>query len=200
MSEGIEGDIPMSRLSDWIRTYDDGIPHDLCDKLISIVDNNPDIIFNETWRRGTGSSSIDLSSAWDYLKNTINTLFKEYKNDVKCSDLNHVGCIEAPLVLKYKSCSDKGEYFNLHSDNWSMNTASRQLSVIAYLNDVEEGGETQFVNLNMSVRPKKGRVLFFPPFYSYQHQGNSPISNDKYIAVTWMHFKGSGHSYRTYPL
>jgi prolyl 4-hydroxylase len=198
--EEMNKDIPMSRLSDWIRVYDDGIPEDLCDRFISKINDDPSFTLNETWRKCTGYSNIDSSSDWDYFKLVIKTLFDRYKSDVNCNGLNHVGFIEAPNVFKYDSSSAEEEHFNYHADTWDMSTASRQLSIIAYLNDVEEGGETDFVDLNISVKPKRGRVLFFPPFYTYQHQGNPPVSNDKYIVVTWLHFRGVGHTYRVHPL
>jgi prolyl 4-hydroxylase len=38
----------------------------------------------------------------------------------------------------------------------------RILTVFLYLNDVEEGGETHFSRLNITVQPKRGRVVIWP--------------------------------------
>lgn len=38
----------------------------------------------------------------------------------------------------------------------------RILTFFLYLSDVEEGGETAFPKLNISVRPKKGTALLWP--------------------------------------
>ena len=58
-----------------------------------------------------------------------------------------------------------------------------------YLNTVEEGGETSFPNLEMKIKPKQGSVLCFPPLWMYPHLGEQPISNDKYIIGTYLHYQ-----------
>ena len=50
-----------------------------------------------------------------------------------------------------------------------------------YLNDVEEGGETAFFHQNIKVKPEKGKMVIFPPYFTHMHKGMRPISNDKYI-------------------
>jgi len=60
--------------------------------------------------------------------------------------------------------------------------------VFLYLNDVEEGGETYFPQLDVSITPKRGRALMFPANWMYFHQGKKPISNPKYIIGTYLHY------------
>jgi len=55
-----------------------------------------------------------------------------------------------------------------------------------YLNDVEEGGETEFLHFSKRVKPKKGRIVIWPAGFPYVHRGNPPISNKKYILTSWM--------------
>jgi hypothetical protein len=54
-----------------------------------------------------------------------------------------------------------------------------------YLNDVEEGGETEFHYIPKRVTAKKGRILMFPAEFTHTHRGNAPLSNDKYVIATW---------------
>jgi len=54
------------------------------------------------------------------------------------------------------------------------------------LNDVACGGETEFPHLGVSVKPEAGRLLIFPPYWMYQHQGLPPVSGDKYILSTYL--------------
>jgi prolyl 4-hydroxylase len=58
-----------------------------------------------------------------------------------------------------------------------------------YLNGVEQGGETSFPQLEFAVKPETGRLLMFPPYWMYQHQGLPPISGDKYILSTYLLFE-----------
>jgi hypothetical protein len=58
--------------------------------------------------------------------------------------------------------------------------------MIVYLNDVEVGGETEFLYPKIKVKPKKGSLVIFPSAYPFVHRGNKPISSDKYIIATWL--------------
>jgi|TARA_R110002012_G_scaffold285727_1_gene476946 hypothetical protein len=55
-----------------------------------------------------------------------------------------------------------------------------------YLNDVEEGGETEFLHFSKRVKPKKGRIVIWPAAFPYIHRGNPPLSGEKYILTSWM--------------
>ena len=55
-----------------------------------------------------------------------------------------------------------------------------------YLNDVEEGGETEFLNFSKRVQPKAGRIVIWPAAFPYVHRGNPPLSGEKYIITSWM--------------
>jgi len=67
------------------------------------------------------------------------------------------------------------------------NLINRHLTYLYYLNDVQDGGETIF--MNCKVKPKKGRLIIFPSTWTYIHGGNTPISNDKYILTGWYYRK-----------
>ena len=55
---------------------------------------------------------------------------------------------------------------------------------MVYLNDVEEGGETEFLYQKLKVKPSKGTILIWPGCYTHLHRGNTPMTN-KYIATGW---------------
>jgi len=59
-----------------------------------------------------------------------------------------------------------------------------------YLNDVEEGGETEFLHFSKRVKPKKGRIVIWPADFPYLHRGNPPLSGEKYILTSWMMARG----------
>ena len=81
-----------------------------------------------------------------------------------------------------------GEFFTWHSDDYynpeDNNGYYRAISYLIYLNDVEEGGETEFID-GFKALPKQGHICFFPCTWSYVHRGCAPISNDKYIIAGW---------------
>ncbi|QJR81234.1 2OG-Fe(II) oxygenase [Alteromonas pelagimontana] len=64
----------------------------------------------------------------------------------------------------------------------------RTLLFMYYLNDVAEGGETDFYYQNRSVTPKAGRMVIAPAYFTHTHRGQVPVSNDKYILTSWVLF------------
>jgi hypothetical protein len=82
--------------------------------------------------------------------------------------------IELPVqVQRY----DVGQQYKTHVDFFNrahepkVFDVDRIASMVVYLNDDFEGGETHFTKLNIKVKPKAGMALFFK--YNY----NDPISN-----------------------
>lgn len=85
--------------------------------------------------------------------------------------------------------SDIGEGFHRwHFDSATMETSRRLLVFIVYLNDVEEGGETEFIYYPKRIKPTKGTLVIFPAAFTHTHRGNPPISNPKYIITGWAEF------------
>lgn len=192
----------MKKLEDWIAIYDDAIPTEFCDELIKLFED-PKIQkgeHKEYWRRCKELATLDHTHLWETLKNVIKQNYDKYRQEHPGGVLNFANILESPNMYRYDVDIDNPNVFNNHADCWNFPTATRQVSVIIYLNDVSEGGATNFVDLAVNVAPKKGRVLLFPSFYNYIHRGEAPISNSKYIIVSWLHFDGTGHAYRVHRL
>jgi len=82
-----------------------------------------------------------------------------------------------------------GEFYHWHVDGGSHSFSERMLVAIWYLNDVAgPGGETEFRHQKIKVKPKAGRVLVFPPFWTHEHRGVTLQRGCKYIATTWVLF------------
>ena len=82
-----------------------------------------------------------------------------------------------------------GEFFHWHIDSGSHQFSDRQLVAIWYLNNVEgPGGETEFLNQNVKIKPEAGKVLMFPPLWPFKHAGEKPINQPKYIIGSYLHY------------
>ena len=83
-----------------------------------------------------------------------------------------------------------GEFFHWHVDSGSHQFSDRQLVAIWYLNDVVgPGGETEFLNQDVKIKPEAGKLILFPPFWTHEHRGVTLKKGIKYIATTWVVFK-----------
>lgn len=88
--------------------------------------------------------------------------------------------MELPQLLYYPA----GEgFYKPHSDHGV--STPRIFSSVLYLNDIEEGGETYFTHFDIAVKPRAGDMVVFPSNYTFLHEAKSPISDDKYVIVTW---------------
>ncbi|WP_018691609.1 2OG-Fe(II) oxygenase [Algicola sagamiensis] len=93
----------------------------------------------------------------------------------------------------------KGGYPYWHSEVYpelNQNEAlHRALLFMFYLNDVEEGGETDFFYQQRSIKPKAGSMVIAPAYFTHTHRGSIPVSNDKYIVTSWVLFQRAEQIY-----
>ena len=123
-----------------------------------------------------------------YLNNLSN---KNEYNKNHHDDCNKFKIIQAnPLkaesfqIQKYEPLTGKYIY---HQDGLCEIDQKRYrvITYLWYLNDVDEGGETEFWG-TYKVKPEAGKLILFPATWSYPHCGNIPISNAKYIITGWL--------------
>lgn len=79
-------------------------------------------------------------------------------------------------------------YHVWHTETSDRAVSNRILSWILYLNDIEEGGETEFLYIGQRVKPKKGTFVMWPAGFTHTHRGNPPLAEDKYIYTGWVEF------------
>lgn len=76
-----------------------------------------------------------------------------------------------------------GNYYMPHSDT-GLNRSDRYFTVICYLNDDFEGGQTSFPQLDYRITPRSGKAVIFPA--TYLHCAEPVLSGEKYILVSWL--------------
>ncbi len=86
---------------------------------------------------------------------------------------------------------DGTEWFDWHHDVTDFSQANRYIVCLWYLNTVEEGGETKFMDQEKTISPQQGLMISFPPAWTHVHCGRPPISGPKYIVTTWIQFTGA---------
>jgi len=89
------------------------------------------------------------------------------------------------MIQKYDNGKGRYIYHNDSKVDWPQKR-HRVLTYIFYLNDVDEGGETEFWK-NFRVKPEAGKLVLFPASWLYPHCGRIPYSSDKYIITGWLY-------------
>jgi hypothetical protein len=102
-----------------------------------------------------------------------------YRNFYGISEtFNHV---EGYNLLRYQT----GEEYKAHYDGNTLQ--GRSISPILYLNDDYEGGELEFVNFGLKIKPEAGSFFLFPANFPYSHIAHPVTEGTKYAIVTWLH-------------
>jgi hypothetical protein len=97
-----------------------------------------------------------------------------------------------PINLqKYLRAS--GGYHHWHSEIYPQNASCESLHRVLlfqfYLNDVADGGETEFLYQNRKVEARQGRLIIAPAGFTHTHKGHVARSGDKYVATSWILFR-----------
>ena len=66
--------------------------------------------------------------------------------------------------------------------------STRHLAWMTYLNDVSDGGGTEFYHQDLIVQAKKGLTLIWPVDWTYTHRGVISPTEEKYIITGWFNY------------
>jgi len=189
--------------SDHIGVFKNFFTNDLIESYIRVYNDLKNV--NEVWRRpdqahikndeGTSliSSSFinkDLSLKVKYTnKPFIDIFFNElypYYTE-RYSILNTINVHSIYDMKVQKTLPGEG-YHSWHFENMGKGFTDRILAFSLYLNDVEEGGETEFLYQKCRFKPEKNTLLLWPASYTHVHRGNQPLSGEKYILTGWIEY------------
>ncbi|MCM3745388.1 2OG-Fe(II) oxygenase [Sporosarcina luteola] len=145
-------------------------------------------------------SKIGTTREVNELRTSSSMFIEESENEVVSRVEKRVSSImnipiehgEGLQILQYAP----GQQYKAHHDFFKTADNNRISTLVMYLNDVEQGGETYFPKLNFSVSPKKGMAVYFEYFYNDQdlneltlHGGAPVITGEKWVATQWMRKK-----------
>tara|TARA_B100000287_G_scaffold360481_1_gene352908 strand:- start:290 stop:928 length:639 start_codon:yes stop_codon:yes gene_type:complete len=177
-----ENETPKFSIQDFIGIFDDAVDPNFCDFLCNYIDQSSQVASRNYTHVKDKQICLDAFSPGEAkgLMEYINGCLYYYINEF--SYLTNFSYVSA-LVLLQKTEPTEG-YHMFHGENINWNVQNRTLAWMVYLNDVEEGGETEFLYQKLKVKPKKGTVLIWPGAFTHLHRGNPPMS-DKYIGTGW---------------
>lgn len=82
-----------------------------------------------------------------------------------------------------------GGFTNWHCEQGYGSTGTRFAVWMIYLNDVNKGGKTEFMEQKLAVKPEAGKLLIWPAAYTHMHRSSPDLKEPKYIATGWFYFR-----------
>ena len=174
--------------------------NDLCTEIINFFEENRDLQRDGVTGSGknlTIKKTTDIVVNANDLKNIkfkclnkyINELYKnfrDYQNQwpflKSLIKEVHIGKFN---IQKY---SPGGHFAKIHTERSSIVSSHRLFAWMTYLNNVEDGGATNFSHYDIKIKPETGKTLIWPAEWTHAHNGEILNSGVKYIVTGWMHF------------
>lgn len=175
-------------------------PSSICDELIDFFEAHPE---NQAQGKTAGGLNLEAKNSLDLtirpreleqddhrpVREYLDTLFECYKDYLEQWPFLQSFMPRIELgsfnIQRYKP---GGHFLKVHSERTTLASSHRVLAWMTYLNDVEDGGSTEFVHQELAIQPQKGRTLIWPAEWTHAHKAHVLNSGTKYIITGWMHF------------
>ena len=182
-----------TKFSDFIYIERDALPKSFCNNVIEKFEQDDR---KRQGQVGSGvhleikrSSDLSITELEDWksydqaffrclnngLKKYVRFLPEEY---IKHKALNELGDDTGYQIQR----TQPGDYYIWHHDQ----SATRLVTFIWYLNDIKDGGYTEFID-GTRIQPEAGKLIIFPATWDFLHRGVSPKTETKYLCTGWVH-------------
>lgn len=183
-----------------VYVLDDFLTQEECDRFIEIIDANSvrsSVVADNASGadlsdfRTSSSSFFDMNNS--FIKNINERMHRVLPEFIPTDQA------EAPQGQKY----EPGQFFNDHTDYFDKSSGhgyevgigsmgQRNWTMLIYLNDVKDGGETEFPRLGLKFQPKMGQAILWKNTdddgngnYETLHAGRPVKSGVKYVITKW---------------
>ena len=184
---------------DLIIIQENVIPQESIDELMLLTNNTKDIshatIINRSDGDGHETNLETRNTLWYTITDKVAKKLEEavagcFKNIVapkyNCQFKSYepVQFLGYPVGGHYKGHND-GESFNMKTRQWE-SCMPRDVSFLFYLNDQYGGGELEFTDLGLTIKPKKGMMIAFPSYKDFAHKVHPVTWGHRYSLVSWV--------------
>lgn len=187
--------------NNFIGIYENVLPAPNCQELIDFFEKCDKLGLTRTRQQSDRVSKLDkqddsffLTSALELVNydvvHTFGALFWTHAYQKYIDEYPILEQVAKHQIYSFKMQRTQvgGGYHIWHTEQFDRITSDRLLVFTCYLNDVEEGGETEFLYYPKRVKATQGTFLLFPGSFTHAHRGNPPLSNTKYIVTGWVQF------------
>jgi len=182
------------------------MPDHICDDLVKYFDENPDRYykggvygigdnsqFNTDFKASTeiafyiNQDEEDAKIMSEYIMN-LNLCIREYEYKYERVKLLATYAItEGIQIQKYEPSEG---YKAWHCERYGIAQQTRCFAFMTYLNDVPDGGGTEFAYYpEIKLKAKKGLTILWPTDFTHTHRGIIS-QHEKWIITGWFHHPG----------
>lgn len=169
--------------------------NDLLDRLIEYHKQSPN---KKAGVIGDGRTEPGIKDSTDavlkgelfveYYKYLLNN-FKGYIGKYPlCNNYASWGIVQWPAVQHYTPGQAFHGWHTERTDATPPN-CNRHLVFMTYLNDVTDGGETEFFHQKVKIKPEKGLTVVWPADWTFTHRGLTSQTQEKYIVTGWVNYQ-----------
>ena len=188
---------------DLIIIQENVIPQEHIEELMLLTNNTKDIhqatVINKVKEKDEGDShetNLETRNTLWYhiteemkkkLEQGVAGCFRDYvvpKYNCEFKSYEAVQFLGYPVGGHYKGHND-GEHFNSETRQWER-LMPRDVSFLFYLNDQYGGGELEFYDLGLTIKPKKGMMIAFPSYKDFAHMVHPVTWGYRYSLVSWV--------------
>ena len=174
-----------------IRQWDDGFSADLCTQIIARFEGDKRVQPDPQPAYST-RKFLNASQCPDW--RALNTPICRRANELTRAYFKQMGPLKHATHQEWSddgyvvSRYDVGDACIMHVDGQcavAPHNGLRLATLLVYLNDVGDGGETWFPLQDLKIRPRQGRAVMFPVGYTHPHEvlkAKAP----RYILQTWI--------------
>ena len=174
------------------------IPQENIEELMLLTNNTKDIshatIINDEKPEGETNTEV-RNTLWysipeemtKNLEQAVASSFVNYvapKYNCQFKSYEPVQFLGYPPGGHYRGHND-AESFNMETRQWEA-CMPRDVSFLFYLNDQYGGGELEFYDLGLTIKPKKGMMIVFPSYKEFSHKVHPVTWGHRYSLVSWV--------------
>lgn len=183
-------------IKNYIYTYKESLSQELCKDIINLFEQEKNV--PGTTRRGftpTIKNTMDFdilnchsNNNWTAITKLLHAEIQRhfiiYKELTFNLFSNTKFSVSEMNIQKYNK---NDGFYKYHVDELIdyTNNKSRTLVFMWYLNDIVDGGETEFWE-QYRIKPETGKFVFFPATWTFPHTALPPLSCNKYIITGWL--------------
>jgi hypothetical protein len=194
---------------DFIAVFDDVLDDQDCTKLVQYFENLKS--FNLTYDRQRsgdglphtksdetafllGSSEISFTKDHPVVAKFLEKFWSCYDQYARQFSVLMNSELHGIYSMRLQKTLPGQGYHIWHYESADSMSSRRLVAWSIYLNDVDQGGETEFLYMKKRISAKRGRLLIWPAAFTHTHRGNPPLSGEKYLLTGWLEFFGNPKS------